>query len=282
METRELRYFLAVAEERHFGRAATRLGITQPPLSRAVGQLERRLGVHLLDRTSRGTVLTQAGTVLLDEARAALDAVDAAERRTRRAGAENGRPRLVLVTKSGASTELLSKLLEAYAVEPGAVPVQVELCGTGAQEQWLRDGRADVALLHQPFDSTTGLDAEELETQGQVIVLPAGHPLADRASLRLADIVDLPFVRRPLKDGTYPVGPGPEVRDHEQMFGLIALGRAVAVLPEQVRDHLRWGLAAVPALDAPAVTTVIAWPPHRRSQAVTHLVATAVRFATTQ
>ncbi len=278
METRELRYFVAVAEEQHFGRAAARLGIAQPPLSRAVGQLERRLGVQLLERTSRGAVLTAAGTVLLDEARAALTAVDAAGRRTRRAGAGDGRPRIALVTKAGASIELLAKLLDAYAVEPGAVPVDVELCGMGQQEQWLRDGRADVALLHRPFDSTAGLDIEELGTQGQVIILPSGHPLATRRSLLLSDVVDLPFMRWPDKDGTYPDGPGPEVRDHEQMFQLVALGRAVTVLPEQVRDHLRWSLAAVPAPDAPSVTTVIAWPPHSRSRAVADLIRVATRL----
>ncbi len=278
METRELRYFVAVAEQQHFGRAAARLGITQPPLSRAVGQLERRLGVQLLERTSRGAVLTAAGTVLLDEARAALTAVDAAGRRTRRASAGDGRPRIVLVTKAGASVELLAKLLDAYAVEPGAVPVDVELCGMGQQEQWLRDGRADVALLHRPFDSTTGLDVEDLGTQGQVVVLPSGHPLATRRTMLLSDVVDLPFMRWPDKHGTYPDGPGPEVRDHEQMFQMVALGRAVTVLPEQVRDHLRWGLAAVPAPDAPPVTTVIAWPPHSRSRAVADLIRVATRL----
>lgn len=187
-------------------------------------------------------------------------------------------PRVVLVTKAGASTELLAKLLDAYAAEPGAAPVDVELCGMGQQERWLRDGRADVALLHQPFDSTAGLEVKELGTQGQIVVLPSGHPLSRCRSLLLADVVDLPFVRWPHKDGTYPDGPGPEVRDHEQMFQLVALGQAVTVVPEQVRDHLRWGLAAVPALDAPAVTTVIAWPPHSRSRAVTDLVRVAMRL----
>ncbi|WP_405604111.1 LysR family transcriptional regulator [Streptomyces sp. NBC_01410] len=282
METRELRYFVAVAEELHFGRAAQRLGIAQPPLSRAIQQLERRLGAALLDRTSRTVTLTEAGSVLLAEGRAALDAVDAADRRTRRAAlAATGRPGLVLVTKAGASSELLAKLLDAYAAEPGAVPVDVTLCGPGEQERHLREGRADVALLHRPFDSTAGLDTEELSRESQVVVLPAGHPLAGRAHVHMADISalpGLPLPRWPDRDGTYPPGPGPQVRDHTQLLQLIALGRACAVSPESSRAQLHGDLAAVPVLDAPTVTTVIAWPPHSRSRAVADLIRTATRL----
>ncbi|MGY2123756.1 LysR family transcriptional regulator [Nocardia gipuzkoensis] len=282
METRELRYFVTVAEELHFGRAAQRLGIAQPPLSRAIGQLERRLGVVLLQRTSRAVTLTEAGLVLLGEARAALDAVEAAERRTRRAAlAATGRAGVVLATKAGASIELLSKLLDAYAAEPGSVTVEVLLCGIGEQERLLRDGRADVALLHRPFDAMAGFDIEELYTEEQVVVLPAGHPLADRTHVRMAEVAELPGLplpRWPRRDGTYPDGPGPQVRDHTQLLQLIALGRASAILPESVRAHLRRDHAAVPVLDAPTVTTVIAWPPHSRSKAVADLVRTATRL----
>ncbi|MEU8609868.1 LysR family transcriptional regulator [Actinoplanes sp. NPDC048791] len=281
METRELRYFVAVAEELHFGRAARRLGMAQPPLSRAVAQLERRLGVTLLERTSRSVTLTEAGSVLLAEGRAALDAVDAADRRTRRAALSGtGDPGLVLVTKAGAASELLVKLLDAYAAEPGAVTVDVLLCGIGEQERMLRDGRADVALLHLPFDSTAGLDTEELLTEGQVVVLPAGHPLSTRSEVRLAEVTALPGLpepRRPRPDGTFPDGPGPQVRDSAQLYQLIALGRASAVLPESARAQLNPGLVVVPVSDAPAVTTVLAWPPHSRSRALAGLVRTATR-----
>ncbi|MEU2423077.1 LysR family transcriptional regulator [Streptomyces sp. NPDC007851] len=279
METRELRYFVAVAEELHFGRAAQRLGIAQPPLSRAIGLLERRLGAPLLERTSRAVTLTEAGAVLLREARAALDAVEAAERRTRRAAlAATGGPGVVLATKAGASGELLAKLLDAYAAEPDAVPVDLLLCGIGEQEHMLRDGRADVALLHLPFDSTVGLDSEDLVTENQVVLLPSGHPLTTRPHVRTSEVTglpDLPLPRWPGPDGSYPDGPGPRARDHAQLYQLIALGRACWIAPESSRAQLRDGVVAVPVLDAPPVTTVIAWPPHSRSRAVAGLVRAA-------
>ncbi|WP_411135618.1 LysR family transcriptional regulator [Streptomyces sp. C10] len=282
METRELRYFIAVAEELHFGKAAQRLGIAQPPLSRAIHQLERRLGAALLERTSRTVTLTEAGSVLLREARAALDAVEAAERRTRRAAlAATGHAGVVLATKAGASSELLAKLLDAYAAEPDAVTVDLLLCGIGEQERVLRDGRADVALLHLPFDSTAGFDTEELRTEGQVVILPAGHPLTVRPHVQMADITELPGLpvpRWPGRDGTYPDGPGPQVREHAQLLQLIALGRACWIAPDSCRAQLRDDLAAVPVLDAPTVTTVIAWPPHSRSRAVAGLVQAATRL----
>ncbi len=282
METRELRYFVAVAEELHFGRAAQRLGIAQPPLSRAIHRLERRLGATLLERTSRAVTLTEAGAVLLREARAALDAVEAAERRTRRAAlATTGHARVVLAAKAGASSELLAELLDAYAAEPDAATVDLLLCGIGEQEQVLRDGRADAALLHQPYDTTAGFDIEELRTERQVVILPAGHPLTRRSHVRMAEVTELPGLpmpRWPGRDGTYPDGPGPRVRDLAQLLQLITLGRTCWIAPESCRSQLRDDLATVPVLDAPPVTTVIAWPPHSRSRAVAGLVRAATRL----
>jgi hypothetical protein len=191
------------------------------------------------------------------------------------------RGELVLATKAGASVELLAKLLDAYAAEPDAAAVDVLLCGPAEQERLLRDGRADVALLHRPFDSVAGLDVEELSVEGQVVVLPAGHPLSTRSELtraELEDLADLPAPRWPNRDGSYPDGPGPEVHNHEQLMQLIGLGRTLAVLPESIRLQLRTDHAAVAVSDAPAVTTVIAWPPHSTSRALAALVRTALRL----
>ncbi|BBH68583.1 LysR family transcriptional regulator [Actinoplanes sp. OR16] len=273
LETRELRYFLAVAEELHFGRAAARLGIAQPPLSRAVSLLERRLGVRLFDRDRRGVALTEAGRVLRKEAVTALDAVRAAARRTRRAG-DPQRP-LVLVTKAGASHELLQRLLDAVDDKP-----EVLLCEVGEQARFLRDGRADVAVMHRPVDDLAGFDTEDLLTEGQVAIVPAAHPLASRDRVTLAEVSEvpgLPMARWPRLDGTYPEGPGPEVRTQSQLAQLVALGRTLLVIPASSRAWQWPEHAAVPVVDAPAITTVLAWPSGSRSRAI----ATLIRQATT-
>lgn len=275
---RELRFFVAVAEELHFGRAAARLGMTQPPLTRAIQQTERRLGVTLLERDRRGVALTPAGQVLLHEGRTVLDAVMAATRRTRRAAAADDR--LVLVTKAGASHELLRRLLDTYRARPSAVTVETLLCEVGEQQEFLRDGRADVAIMHRPVDRLAGLETADLVTEGQVAILPAGHPLAARTSVRLADVAelpDLPMARWPRHDGAYPPGPGPEVRGQAQLAQLVALGQALAVIPTSSRAWQWAEHVAVPVTDAPLITTVVAWlPTSRHSSALAELVRTAV------
>src|SRR3954451_8750133 len=123
VETRALGYFVAVAEELHCGRPAARWGRPNPPLSRAIRRLERRLGVTLLLRTSRQVALTAAGEVLLREGCKALQAGDAAGRRAQRTGRDD--PRLLLACKSGSDAGLLARILGAYADEPDSLPVQV-------------------------------------------------------------------------------------------------------------------------------------------------------------
>jgi LysR family transcriptional regulator, benzoate and cis,cis-muconate-responsive activator of ben and cat genes len=279
VETRELRYFIAVAEELSFNRAAQRLGIAQPPLSRTIAQLERRLGVTLLERTSRRVALTDAGRVLFAEGQAILGAVAAAERRTRRAAMVE--PHLVLVVKTGASDELLAKLLASCAAEPGAVRIDLLLCESQQQQRLLRAGEADLALLHRPYDSTSGFDTEDIAAEGQVAILPRSHPLAVRTHLRMEEITalsDLPMARWPDPNGAYPDGPGVEVHDLTRLFQHIALGRATATLPESSRAHLREDLVAIPVVDAPTVTTVLAWPVGSRSRAIAHVVRVATRI----
>ncbi|GAA3642588.1 LysR family transcriptional regulator [Nonomuraea antimicrobica] len=273
MEARELAYFVAVAEELSFTRAAQRLGIAQPPLSRAVKQLERRLGVILLERTSRRVALTVAGQVLLEEGRRALEGLAAGTRRARRAGRPD--PRLTLAMKAAGDGGLLPDILAAFESEPEAVAIEVLFCGFGEQAALLRGGFADVGLLHGRPD-LTGLDSETLLVERQVVVVPVRHRLAGRAVVTLADLDGevMPRWAGP-PQGDADGLEGPEVRDAGQLMQLIAMGRTVAVLPESVRAYLGGDVVCIPVLDAPPTAMVIAWPEQSRSPALAAFVRAA-------
>ncbi len=275
IETRELRYFVAVAEELHFGRAAHRLGIAQPPLSRAIRLLERRMGVSLLERTSREVHLTPAGEVLLAEGRDALGAVAAAVRRARRAAATT--PRLVLALKPGGDHDLLRPILDRYAATPGAVPVDLAF-SFGERAAMVRDGRADLALLHRPQNDLTGLDSDDLHSQDQVVVLPDAHPLATRTTVSMADLRGETVPRWP---EARPGVTGHPITDTVELLQLILLGRMVAVLPESIGDRLPPGTVCRPVTDAEPSTLVIAWPRACPSRQVASFVRAAISASVT-
>jgi DNA-binding transcriptional LysR family regulator len=263
LETRELAYFLEVAGELHFGRAATRLGVAQPALSKAIRQLERRLDVTLFERTSRSVALTEAGRVLAREARVVLDAVAAAALRTRRAGTRE--PRLVLAMKPGGDAGLLPAILAAYEHEPEVLPVEVVFAADSAR--MLREGRADAALLYAPPDELSGLDTETLLSEVPVAVLPLSHPLARRASLRMADLAGENLHRKP-DDARASTS-------ISELMHLIALGRKIAVLPRVLTTPLRDDLTTVPMADLQPVALVLAWPAHSTSPSVAALARAA-------
>jgi len=263
LETRELAYFLAVADELHFGRAAARLGIAQPALSKAIRQLERRLGVTLFERTSRAVALTEAGRVLRREARVALEAVSAAALRTQRAGTRD--PRLILAMKPGGDAGLLPAILACYERDPEALPVEVVFGASPAG--MLRDGRADAALLYAPPDELGGFDTEALLTEAPVAVLPAAHPLAQRASLRMADLAGENLHKKADDPGA--------MKTLSELMHMIALGRKVAVLPRVLTRPLRDDLITVPVADLPQVALLLAWPAHSTSLPVAALARAA-------
>ncbi len=130
--------------------------------------------------------------------------------------------------------------------------MHVQVCGIGEQAQILRDGRADVAVLHLPHDDTSGFDVEPLRIEGAVAILPVGHRYANRDRLWMSDLEGEPMPRWPGMTGT-----GPEVRDAAQLMQLIAIGQVIAVLPESARIGLRGDLAAVPVVDGPITTIAI-------------------------
>lgn len=243
VETRELVYFVTVAEELHFGRAAERLGMAQPPLSRAIGRLERRIAVQLFERSSRRVTLTDAGQVFLREARKALGAVDGAVRRAQQAA---GPRRLLLAVHTGTGAGLLTDALDDYARQPGAVPV--ELVFSRDQVAAVRAGAADVALVCGTADRT-GLEVTELAVESAVVLLPAIDPLAARTSLTSHELRADPRFQADCP----PV-------DLDEILVRVALGQLVVVVGDGITDRLGSRVAAVPVTDLPDTQLVLCWP----------------------
>lgn len=247
MELRHLRYFEAVAEERHFGRAAARLHMAQPPLSQQIRRLEEELGVTLLRRSTRKVELTPAGEAYLDRVREILAAVTEAGDEAHRieAGIEG---RLVIGCVGSATYSLLPALARRLREQlPGldfsfrgemAVPEQVEA---------LRSRRIDLALLRPPIDDED-LVVRTLRRERLIVALPEGHRLARRARLRMADLREEDLVvhtghgRTVMYDTVVSLcrsaGFDPRIR-HEvaetsTMITFVAAGLGVAVVPEPV------------------------------------------------
>ncbi|GII59728.1 LysR family transcriptional regulator [Planotetraspora thailandica] len=260
---RELVYFIAVAENMHFGRAAEQLGIAQPPLSRAISRLERRMGVQLFERTSRSVSLTKAGDVFLRESRKALAAVDGAVRRTQQAA----RPeRLVIAVRPGTGAGLLSQVLDAYRRGPDPVPI--EMLFTAALTTALRDGTADLALMCSS-DDLDGLDTADLLDEGPVALLPAGHPLAARESLTAQDLRGEDRFREQCP----PIA-------LDEIVDRVAIGDLVVVIGAGTTSRLGPSVTAVPVVDMPSTRLVLAWPRAIPLAARDQLIRTAVAVAT--
>ncbi|MBW8094168.1 MULTISPECIES: LysR family transcriptional regulator [Streptomyces] len=276
LETRELEYVIALADELHFGRAAARLSIAQPALSKAIRRIESRLGVQLFIRSSRHVGLTPAGEALREHGRHALNAVSAAVRNARRAGDAQARLRLVL--KPGGDAGLLSAILAEYAHQPAARQVDILFSGPADRTDFLRDGRADVGLLYAPFDDLDGLAHETLHAEDRVVIVPSGHRLAGHASVRMSDLEGetLPCWKGvPGSDGT-----GPEVADVVQMLHMIKVHRMIAVLPRSLVEPVPAGLVCVPVTDAPPSRLVLAWNEEDRRPLVASFVTAALGAVT--
>jgi DNA-binding transcriptional LysR family regulator len=247
MELRHLRYFRAVAEERHFGRAAARLHMAQPPLSQQIRQLEDELGVTLLRRSTRKVELTAAGEAYLERVRAILSAVAAAGEEAQRidAGLEG---RLVVGCVGSATYSLLPALARALREElPG-----VDFAFRGEmlvpdQARALRSGSIDLALLRPPLDDAD-LAVRVLRRERLIVALPEGHRLASRQRVRLADLREEDLVvhaghgRSVMYDAVVDLCRGAgfeprirhEVAETSTLVTFVAAGLGVALVPEPV------------------------------------------------
>jgi DNA-binding transcriptional LysR family regulator len=295
LEVRELRYFLAVADELNFTRAAERLGIAQPPLSKAIRAIESRLGVQLFERSTRKVELTEAGRVLADHARPVLAGVAAAVARTRRAARPD--PALLIAIKPGTGGDLLREVIDRYAAEPDLPHAEVVIGGWAEQAQMVRDGRADVALIGGPF-CATGLDIEPLHSEPRMAALSIGHRLAGRTGLLRSDLdgepvplwpgagQDSDLVRYWSGTDRHPnvrIEAGPVITDMAQLLEVVAFGQGVAFLPASVRaSYPDRGVVFIPVADLSPATLYLAWTQSSSSRAVAAFVRAAQDVAADQ
>jgi len=271
MELRHLRYFAAVAETCHFGRAAERLHMAQPALSQAIRQLEAELGAALLTRTTRQVSLTPAGEFLYDEARRLLRQVDDAVTGVRRVA--DGRKGLVRVgfTGTAAFTQLprFARALQQHLPEV-ALDVHADML-TPAQSSGLREGSLDLAVLRPPVTGG-GLEVRTIEVEPLVLALSADHRLVEEPVISLADLSTEPFVTYSGKDSAVneavlqacrAAGFTPR-REHEAagtavLLPLVAAGLGVALVPGSVRSVPLAGVVFREVVDAGSIELALAW-----------------------
>jgi DNA-binding transcriptional LysR family regulator len=255
MELRHLRYFAAVAETRHFGKAAEHLHMAQPPLSQAIRRLETELGVELFTRTTRQVALTGAGEVFRTDVERILKAVDEAVTRVARfaSGAE-GVLRIGLT--GAASYRQLPALARLVKREMPQVMLEVHTeMLTPAQETGLIERRLDIGLLRPPVRQE-GIAHRTLATEPLVVAVPEQHWLAEADVVRVeqlrhedfimygatsGSVVHDAVVRSCLASGFYPHG-AYEVTETSAALALVAAGLGVAVLPDSIRAAPREGV----------------------------------------
>ncbi|MDH6705290.1 DNA-binding transcriptional LysR family regulator [Kitasatospora sp. MAA19] len=279
MELRTLRYFVAVAEELHFGRAALRLHMSQPPLSRAIKQLETELGATLFDRSSAGVTLTPVGTVLLDEAHALLDHADRVQDRVATAA---GTATLTVGLLGDSTDPAVTRLAAAYRRRHPHVEVRIRETDLTDPTCGLHAHLVDIALTRGPFDET-GLSVHQLRTDPVGALLRADDPLARHDGLKLADLADRRWFRFP--QGTDPdwqsywnggePREGPVVRAVQECRQAVLWNSTVGMT---LLDHEpAHGLTVVPLTDMPPSRMVAAW----KEGDPNPLISSFVRIATT-
>ncbi|MFB6439844.1 LysR family transcriptional regulator [Streptomyces sp. NPDC056411] len=274
----QLRLFVALAEELHFGRAAHRMFISQPAFSRQIRALERRLKVDLIARSTRQVELTAAGHALVAEARAAVEAMH----RVRRAADVHARQvdgRLVIGSIGAEMQRPFTRavLKELHSRHP-KITYEVRSLDIASHITALTQGTVDVAFLHPPMPPE--IETLQLATEPRVVCLPAHDPLTTRQSVSLADlaghrVVDVPpecprvwwdfWAVDPRPDGT-PVRYGPVVPDVETLFHAVSHGQAISFLPAAARTYFpRPGVRYLDVSDLTPCTSALAWELKNRS-----------------
>jgi DNA-binding transcriptional LysR family regulator len=273
LDLRKLRYFVAVAEELHFGRAAERLHIAQPVLSRQIRALEDEVRAQLFVRTKRATELTAAVRQLLDDARPLLAAADATQRRV--ALASRASKTFTIGFMPGLTvTEAVRGFGQAHP------DLEIELIRTTWDDQVevLHDGRVDVSVVRLPIDQA-GLTVRPLFEEPRVVTLPAGHRLAGKPVVDITDLAEEHLLQDPdavpewrdiaVELRTRTAKPVPVLRSVEEKLEHVAAGRGVSIVPLSVAAfYQRPDVVTVPVDNLAPNTVCLAWIATRRSRLI--------------
>ncbi|MEV4619094.1 LysR family transcriptional regulator [Asanoa sp. NPDC049573] len=276
LDTRLLRSFAVVAEEGNLTRAANRLFVSQPALTKQIRQLEDQLGVPLFTRSRTGMVLTAAGQALADRAPAVLAGVDQALREARTAAGRAARV-LRVGFLAGAANEATQQIIAAFAHSRPDWQVEMRAAAWTDPTAGLAAGETDVALLRLPFPGQHSLRVEALFTEPRWVALPANHPLAARDQIDFRDLWDEPFVAAPAETGWWrdwwlaadereghPVRIGAVTGSGQpdDWLTAIANGHGIALAPESAaRYYARPGVIYRPVTGVSPSQVGVAWPP---------------------
>lgn len=275
MELRHLRYFRTVATELHFGRAAEKLHISQPPLTKQIQDLEAELGFNLFNRTKRSVVLTPAGRAFLGEVNQILQQLD----RAIDIGSKTSRGELGQISigfVGSATYNILPVMLQQFRDRYPDVRIELHELTTDRQLIWLREGRIDVGLIRPPIVDCD-FNSQVIFTESVVVALPTNHHLAMVESIDLAALATEPFILFPreLAPGLYdPIiaicqaaGFSPQVVQEciqmQTIVSLVSANMGVSILPESIREAQRQGVVYKPILEALSIeklaTIAIVW-----------------------
>jgi DNA-binding transcriptional LysR family regulator len=288
LDLRLVEYFVAVAEELHFGHAADRLHIAQPSLSQQIRRLEQQLGVTLLKRDSRNVQLTPAGKAFLREGRRALAQAQRAISATRAAGAE----RLTVGFYGSAGRVLLPAVLTAFHGRHPTTQVSVREILLGSVDE-IHEGKVDVAFTRLLPDQTD-LEVEVIAAESRLVALAKTHPLAGHETLTFADLRDESFIVNPMVPNAgsparwlaeqrrhgLPGRVATEARSPQEIMALVGAGQGVCLVPAAAAMHdRRQDVAYVPVIDAEPAVVSLVWSSERCSPTLLEFVAIAREVA---
>lgn len=277
VDLKQLRYFCTLADTLHFGRAAARLNLSQPPLSRQVASLEKELGVALFMRSSRSVTLTAAGKQFQRDAKAILALCDQAAKNAVAAGrGQHGS--LSVGFTSCAAYSVVPGFVRAYASAYPEVQFRIRELLPDDLTGNLQDGTIDAAIMFPP-EHHQGLNTRAVYTEPLCAVLPATHPLAHARSINIADLADDPFVIAPRRaapslydtimghcqEGGFEPRVWLETSLQQTILNLVAERVGVALVPQSMNKAQLKGLRFKPLVNAPSVRLIIAWPKQERN-----------------